>query len=129
MVGGRTAEAGLGAVYLGVDVPFRKVGVPLVGLEPPFTPAAASWVMAYIIIQLLRVAAILFIVRAIFSWVRISGDSPLAGIASVVYQLTEPVLSRVRRVIPPMGAFDLSILVVIIAINYLLIPLVAQTLG
>lgn len=85
--------------------------------------------MAYIIIQLLRVAAILFIVRAILGWIRIGGDSPLAGIASVIYQLTEPVLGRVRRVIPPMGAFDLSILAVIIAINYLLIPLVAQTLG
>lgn len=85
--------------------------------------------MANIIIQLLRVAAILFIVRAFLSWIRIGGDSPLAGIASVIYQITEPVLAPVRRIIPPMGAFDLSILAVIIIINYLLIPLVAQTLG
>ncbi len=85
--------------------------------------------MANIIIQLLRVAAVLFIIRAVLSWIRISGDSPLAGIASIIYQITEPVLAPVRRVLPPMGAFDLSILAVIIVINYLLIPIVAQTLG
>lgn len=85
--------------------------------------------MANIIIQLLRVMAILLIARAFLSWFRIGGDSPLAGVASVIYQITEPVLAPVRRIIPPMGAFDLSILAVIIVINYLLIPLVAQTLG
>lgn len=73
--------------------------------------------MAFIIIQLLRAMAILLIVRAVLSWIRIGGDSPLAGIASVIYQITEPVLAPVRRIIPPMGAFDLSILAVIIAIN------------
>ncbi len=85
--------------------------------------------MANIIIQLLRVAVILFIARAILSWIRIGSDSPLAGIASIIYQITEPVLGPIRRVIPPMGAIDLSILIVIIGINYLLIPLVAQALG
>lgn len=85
--------------------------------------------MANIIIQLLRVASIIFIVRAFLSWVRIGGDSPLAGIASVVYNITEPVLAPVRRVIPPMGGFDLSIIAVILFINYLLIPLIARALG
>ena len=85
--------------------------------------------MANIIIQLLQVASILFIVRAVLSWIRIGGDSPLAGFASVIYTITEPVLGPVRRVIPPMGGFDLSIIAVILFINYLLVPLVRQALG
>ena len=36
----------------------------------------------------------------------------LASFAQVIMQLTEPVLAPVRRVIPPAGIFDLSMLVV-----------------
>ena len=85
--------------------------------------------MADIIVQLLRVASIIFIVRAFLSWIRPGGDSPLAGIVSVIYTITEPVLAPIRRAIPPLGGFDLSVIAVILIINYLLIPLVVRTLG
>lgn len=85
--------------------------------------------MANIIIQLLRVASIVFIVRALLSWIRPGIGSPLAGIAGVIHDITEPVLAPVRRVIPPMGGFDLSIIAVILIINYLLIPLIARAFG
>ena len=41
----------------------------------------------------------------------------LASVLSVLMQLTEPVLTPVRRIIPPAGMFDLSFLVVLIAIE------------
>ena len=84
--------------------------------------------MAVLIIRLLQVASILFIVRAVLSWIRISGDSPFYPVVRFVYQVTEPVLAPIRRVLPPLGGLDLSILAVIILINYLLVPLVRGAL-
>lgn len=57
----------------------------------------------------------ILILRAILSWVS-QGRSP---IEYVMHQLTEPVVAPVRRVIPPMGGLDLSILVVFIALQFL----------
>ena len=68
---------------------------------------------------LLRLASFLFIARAIISWIPIGPDSALRPVADVVYKLTEPVLAPIRRALPPMGGFDLSIIVVIVGINIL----------
>jgi len=55
--------------------------------------------------------------RAIMSWFPLRSDSGLASIQHVLWQLTEPVLAPVRRVIPPAGMFDLSFLVVFFGIE------------
>ena len=54
------------------------------------------------------------ILRAILSWVG-QGRNPIEG---VMIQLTEPLLAPVRRVIPPIGGLDLSMMVVIIALQF-----------
>jgi YggT family protein len=54
------------------------------------------------------------ILRAILSWVS-RGNNP---IEAVMIQLSEPLLSPVRRVIPPMGGLDLSMIVVLIALQF-----------
>ena len=55
------------------------------------------------------------ILRAILSWVS-QGQTP---IDYVLYQLTEPFLAPIRRIIPPIGGLDLSVLVAIIALQFL----------
>ncbi len=63
------------------------------------------------------------LLRAILSWVS-QGRSP---IEYVFYQLTEPMLAPIRRILPPMGGFDLSVLVLFILLqfaNYLMGDLV-----
>ncbi|ODP96059.1 MULTISPECIES: YggT family protein [Salinivibrio] len=55
------------------------------------------------------------ILRAILSWVS-QGNNP---VEYVFHQLTEPVCAPVRRVIPPIGGLDLSILVVFIALQFI----------
>ena len=55
------------------------------------------------------------ILRAILSWVS-QGRSP---IEYVLHQLTEPLLSPIRKIIPPLGGLDLSVLVAIIALQFL----------
>lgn len=59
------------------------------------------------------------ILRAIMSWV-VQGYNP---ITAVLAQLSEPLLAPVRRVIPPIGGLDLSVLVVLIALQFLQILL------
>jgi len=54
------------------------------------------------------------ILRAILSWVS-RGNNP---IEAVMIQLSEPLLSPVRRIIPPMGGLDLSMIVVLIALQF-----------
>ncbi|MFC0118022.1 YggT family protein [Pseudoalteromonas xiamenensis] len=55
------------------------------------------------------------IIRAILSWVA-QGYNP---IAAVFDQLTEPMLRPIRKVIPPIGGLDLSILVLLIGMQFL----------
>lgn len=82
--------------------------------------------MAVIVIALLQLAVLLLIVRAILSWIPIRYDSPIRPLADLVHRITEPVLGPVRRVIPPMGGLDVSTLVVLLAIQFVLIPLASR---
>lgn len=70
--------------------------------------------------MLLVLYLVLIIVGVILSWV---GQGFRHPIVPLVYQLTEPVLAPIRRVLPPLGGFDLSPLVAIIAIQFLIILL------
>ncbi|MBI2412015.1 MAG: YggT family protein [Deltaproteobacteria bacterium] len=56
------------------------------------------------------------IARALISWVN---PDPYNPIVRFLYQVTEPLLYRIRRVIPFMGGLDLSPLVVILAIMFI----------
>jgi YggT family protein len=55
------------------------------------------------------------IIRAILSWVS-QGNNP---IEMVLHQLTEPFLAPIRRILPPMGGLDLSVLVAIVLLQFL----------
>lgn len=70
-----------------------------------------------IVCPLLTLYWVVLIVRALFSFFPIRGDSPLATVQSVTYNLTEPVLAPLRSVIPPVGGFDLSFLVLIFGLQ------------
>ncbi len=54
--------------------------------------------------------------RAVLSWFPIRSGTFLASLNSVLWSLTEPILSRVRKVVPPAGMFDVSFIVVVFGI-------------
>lgn len=56
----------------------------------------------------------ILIIRALLSWFS-QGRNP---IELVMQQLTEPLLRPIRRVLPPLGGLDLSLFVLIIAIQF-----------
>jgi YggT family protein len=64
-------------------------------------------VTAYVLVVFLRV---------ILSWVPSTGGGGLSTVNRIVYDLTEPVLGPARRMIPPIGMFDLSATIVIIVL-------------
>ena len=70
-----------------------------------------------VICSLLQLYLLVLIVRAILSWFPLSPGSALAPIASFLFNVTEPVLAPVRRIIPPLGGFDISFIVVLFAIE------------
>jgi YggT family protein len=67
----------------------------------------------------------IIIARALISWVT---PDPRNPIVRFLYSATEPLLYRVRRVVPYMGGIDFSPLVVIIGIYFLQSFLVASLL-
>ncbi len=58
----------------------------------------------------------IIIARAALSWVN---PDPYNPIVRFLYQVTEPVLGRVRRFLPHMGGLDLSPLIVLLALLFL----------
>lgn len=65
---------------------------------------------------------LLLLGRVLLSYFPLSPGSPLQGVMSFLYAVTEPVLAPIRRVIPPIGGMglDLSPMIVFFVI-YLLV--------
>ncbi|MBX6422976.1 YggT family protein [Thermosulfurimonas sp. F29] len=72
--------------------------------------------LAKVIDLVLNLYLWIIIIRALISWVN---PDPFNPIVRFLYQITEPVLWRVRRFLPPLGGLDLSPLIVILAIVFL----------
>ena len=72
--------------------------------------------VAFLLDILLTIYMYVIIARAIISWVN---PDPYNPIVRFLCQVTEPVLSRVRRALPAMGGVDLSPLLVLLAIIFL----------
>lgn len=68
---------------------------------------------------LIQVYYIVLIARIILSWFPLQPGSGLASIASIVYQVTEPVMGPVRRLIPSIGMIDISPIVVFFGLQIL----------
>ena len=80
--------------------------------------------MQQLVVNLLTLYTFCVFGRILLSWFPISPGTPVATISGVLYSITEPVLGPIRRVLPSIGMFDLSPMIVIFAVNLVLIPLV-----
>ncbi|PCJ49604.1 MAG: hypothetical protein COA74_05480 [Gammaproteobacteria bacterium] len=57
----------------------------------------------------------MILIRVVISWVSPGLNNP---IMSVIYQISEPVMAPVRRLIPPIGGLDLSSLILLLALQF-----------
>jgi YggT family protein len=62
-------------------------------------------IMGYLLFGFLSVYTLLIFIRIIFSWFAVSYANPLMRF---LIRTTEPLLSPLRRIIPPLGMFDIS---------------------
>lgn len=72
-----------------------------------------------IICAILGIYRLVLIARAITSFFPVTPGTSFAQIVEVLYKLTEPVLAPMRKIIPPIGMFDLSFLVVLLGLQFL----------
>jgi len=55
-------------------------------------------------------------VRALLSWLPIGANNPLV---SIIYQMTEPIMAPLRRIIPRIGMMDLTPIVAIVLLQFI----------
>jgi len=73
-----------------------------------------------LLIALLLTYFVLIIAMVLVSWFARSSRHPLIPL---IYQLTEPVLRPIQKLLPPLGGIDLSPLFALIALRALLLLL------
>lgn len=111
--------------------------VQVAGLVAMLALLGASWPNPLLILlwAVVAIAALLvqfyffaLLAMIIVSWVAPGSRHPLV---TLLYQITEPVMAPVRRIIPPLGGLDFSPIAVFIMINILQIVLrnVAYSVG
>jgi len=79
--------------------------------------------LAKLLLYAVNVYTILLFVYAIVSWIP---DLRRGRWVYYLASLIEPVLAPIRRIIPPLGGLDLAFLVLLLALQLLIRPALAQ---
>ena len=72
--------------------------------------------MTNILAYIVTIYIVILAGRAVLSWFPVRGGTFLASVNTLLFELTEPVLRPVRKLIPPVGMFDMSFLVVFVGL-------------
>ncbi len=67
--------------------------------------------------RILQIYTFVLLVRILLSWIPLL--DPYHPVMRILYQVTEPVLEPARKLIPPIGAIDISPIVVFIVLGIL----------
>ena len=71
----------------------------------------------YLVNTITTVLYIALLGRVILSWLNVKPQSPLYPIATILWQVTEPILAPIRRMLPSMGMFDLSPMIALLLVT------------
>ena len=66
------------------------------------------------LIQLIDLYSLIVLVSVVMSWIQLPPSNPIAQLVSAV---TEPVLTPLRRALPPMSGLDFSPMVLLIGLQ------------
>lgn len=124
---------GVDFATLAVTFAVQLVGVCLImGLAgfTPFSLLYIAWVLLGLFAMVFNIYFIALIIMVIASWVAPHSNHPALAL---VLQITEPVCAPARKLLPPMGGLDLSIILVFVGLtlidDYLVITPLAKALG
>lgn len=96
----------------------------------PFHPLYIAWALVGMLSTIFDIYFFSLLIMVIASWVAPHSNHP---VMSLVNQLTDPICTPARKLLPPMGGLDFSIILVFVAItlidDYLVIKPLAVMLG
>jgi YggT family protein len=81
------------------------VATTIVGVMESTRRGAFFWVIGFILHGVLSIYSLLVLIRVIFSWAMLGYSN---RIMRFLIDATEPLLGPLRRVVPPLGRFDIS---------------------
>ena len=87
----------------------------LSGIVRSLQQGAINRLVGYLLFGLLAIYSLMIFIRIIFEW----GVSSVNPVRRFLVRATEPVLGPFRRLIPPLGMFDISSIVVLLLIQLL----------
>ncbi|MFN2287390.1 MAG: YggT family protein [Chromatocurvus sp.] len=90
------------------------------GVELPNITLILAWSVVGVVALLVNIYFFALLAMIILSWVARGSRHPAI---LLIYQITEPVMAPVRRLLPPMGGIDFSPILVFILINVVQIAL------
>lgn len=76
--------------------------------------------MHTILCSALTVFIVVLVLRAVLSWFPVRPGTGLAQVNGILHDLTEWALRPMRQIIPPVGMFDLSFMVLLFGLFILL---------
>lgn len=74
------------------------------------------------LIELLNIYMIVLVVYAVISWIPDLQGAWVRYLAAAI----DPVLNPIRRIIPPMGGFDIAFIVLILLIQFVVRPVIVS---
>ena len=74
-----------------------------------------SWLFSFIDL-LFWALNLAILIRVVLSWVNVNPYNPLV---SFVYQITDPIIEPLRRIIPPLGMIDITPIIAMILLSVL----------
>ena len=66
----------------------------------------------------------LILARVLLSWFPINPRGPMGQVVGWVMAATEPVLAPLRRVLPSFGGLDLSPMIVLLVLSFVIQPII-----
>ncbi|MEQ8824600.1 MAG: YggT family protein [Filomicrobium sp.] len=83
------------------------------------------------LVQAIQVYVFIVIAGVIFSWLIAFGvvnpyNPTVRSIHQAIDALTEPALRPIRRILPDLGSVDISPIVLLLVLMYLVIPIIQQ---
>lgn len=94
---------------------FTEVLGTIAGIALSIQSGSLISVIGYTLYGVLAVYSLLIFMRIVFSW----GASSVNRVLRFLIRVTEPVLAPFRRLIPPLGMFDISPIVVLLLLHLL----------
>lgn len=95
------------------------------GITLGIKEASITKIVGHLLVGFLTIYSLLIVIRIVFSWVM-----PLTNpVMSFLRKVTDPILEPFRRIIPPLGVFDISAIIVLLLLNFLKIAVAGVLLG